>query len=82
LHIKSKLSSVPHGNGEIVSDYIYSKLSYLEYNILYAEYRGYGFSSGDNPSLVNILDDVEHIIKSIDTPLEDIILFGRSIGSI
>lgn len=71
-----------HGNGELASDYIYSELSYLGCNILYAEYRGYGSSSGDGPSLVNMLDDVEYIIKSINKPLEDIILFGRSVGSI
>jgi len=32
--------------------------------------------------MVSMLDDVEHIIKSIDVPMEEIVLFGRSVGSI
>jgi len=74
-----------HGNGEVVSDYIGSfveKIEALGCSILLAEYRGYGLSSGDSPSLIDMLDDVENIIKSIDVPLEEIVLFGRSVGSI
>lgn len=73
-----------HGNGEVVSDYIGYfdlKIESLGCSILFAEYRGYGLSSG-NPSLVEMLDDVEVIIQSINVPLEEIILFGRSVGSI
>ena len=74
-----------HGNGEVVSDYIGSfsqQIEALGCSILFAEYRGYGLSTGDSPSLVSMLDDVERIITSIDVPLEDIVLFGRSVGSI
>jgi len=71
-----------HGNGEVVSEYIDSDIISPEYSILYAEYRRYGASEGERPTLTGILKDVEKIIKAIDTPLEDIILFGRSIGSI
>ncbi len=74
-----------HGNGEVVSNYIGSfvdEVEALKCSILLAEYRSYGLSSGDSPSLVDMLDDVENIIKSIDVPLEDIVLFGRSVGSI
>jgi len=74
-----------HGNGEVVSDYIDDfdlRMEAMGCSVLLAEYRRYGLSSGDFPSLVEMLDDVEHIIKSIDVPMEDIILFGRSVGSI
>lgn len=73
-----------HGNGEVVSDYLNYfdlKIESLGCSILFAEYRGYGLSSG-NPSLVEMLDDVEAIIRSINVPLEEIVLFGRSVGSI
>lgn len=70
-----------HGNGETVKEYLDSPLLNLPYNSLFAEYRGYGMSNGD-PSLVAMLDDVRIIIESINQPKENIILFGRSIGSI
>jgi len=74
-----------HGNGEVVSDYIdlfVPKVEALGCSILFAEYRGYGISTGDSPSLVGMLEDVKKIIESIDVPPEDIVLFGRSVGSI
>lgn len=73
-----------HGNGEVVSDYIGYfdlKIENLGCSILFAEYRGYGLSSG-NPSLVEMLDDVKVVIQSINVPSEEIVLFGRSVGSI
>lgn len=70
-----------HGNGETVKEYLDSPLLKLPYNILFAEYRGYGMSNG-KPSLVAILDDVRIIIESLNQPKENIIFFGRSIGSI
>ncbi|SFV52690.1 hypothetical protein MNB_SV-12-31 [hydrothermal vent metagenome] len=75
-----------HGNGEVVADYVdffenkIEKL--LGCSILFAEYRGYGLSTGGSPNLVDMLDDVKVIIESIDVPLEEIVLFGRSVGSI
>ena len=75
-----------HGNGEVVAEYIDSsmptKLEKMGCSILFAEYRSYGLSTGDKPSLVDMLDDVEEIIKSIKIPMEEIVLFGRSVGSI
>jgi len=74
-----------HGNGEVVSDYIDFldfQIEKLGCSILFAEYRKYGLSTGDAPSLVDMLDDVEKIIKSINIPPKEIILFGRSVGSI
>ena len=74
-----------HGNGEVVSDYIdlfVPKVEALGCSILFAEYRGYGLSTGDSPILVGMLDDVEKIIESINVPHKEIVLFGRSVGSI
>ena len=74
-----------HGNGEVVADYFNffeREMEALGCSTLFAEYRQYGLSTGDAPSLVEMLDDVEQIIKSIDIPPEEIILFGRSVGSI
>jgi len=73
-----------HGNGEIVADYIDFLLpifTSLECNCFLAEYRGYAMSSGQ-PALVAMLKDVEAIIKAINLPLNQLIIFGRSIGSI
>jgi len=70
-----------HGNGEGVSDYIYSPLRLLGCNVLFSEYRGYGTSTGE-PALVDLLDDVGPIIESLHLPIDKIILFGRSVGSI
>lgn len=73
-----------HGNGETVSDYIevYSDFfKNITVNFLYAEYRGYGRSSG-RPQMAKMLDDVKAIVTSIQKPIEDIVFFGRSIGSL
>jgi len=70
-----------HGNGETSSDYLHSPLKSLGCSILFAEYRGYGMSTGE-PTLVSMLDDVGAIIASLNIPMEEIILFGRSVGSI
>lgn len=73
-----------HGNGETVADYIELYAPVFEkmgYNCLLAEYRGYGMSTGA-PALAAMLDDVEPIITAADPAPEDIILFGRSIGSL
>ena len=73
-----------HGNGEVVSDYIDSfvpQILEMGYNIFLFEYRGYGMSTG-NPEIVSMLNDTEKAIKQINLPFENIILFGRSVGSI
>ncbi len=75
-----------HGNGEVVADYtnfLEKKIEeYLGCSVLFAEYRGYGLSTGGSPTLVDMLDDVKAIIESIDIPPKEIVLFGRSVGSI
>jgi hypothetical protein len=73
-----------HGNGEIVADYLPSFPDWLTqagYNVLMAEYRGYGMSTGQ-PALVSMLEDVPAIIRSLGIPDRHIVLFGRSIGSL
>jgi pimeloyl-ACP methyl ester carboxylesterase len=73
-----------HGNGEVVSDYLPDFPEWFVragYNCLMAEYRGYGMSTG-RPALVGMLDDVERIIDSLGIPDRQVVLFGRSIGSL
>lgn len=83
-HPGAKTVVLFHGNGETVPDYIIFFLPIFEklgYNCFLAEYRGYGLSEG-TPMLVKMLEDVVHIIKAINLSSEQIILFGRSVGSI
>jgi len=73
-----------HGSGEVVSDYqenFVPIIASMGYNCFLAEYRGYGMSDGE-PALVKMLEDVAHIVTAIDQPPEELILFGRSLGSI
>lgn len=73
-----------HGNGEIVSDYLPAmaeEFNRLGANAFFAEYRGYGASTG-TPQLGAMLDDVAAIRDAVDAPDEQIVVFGRSIGSI
>jgi len=73
-----------HGNGEVVSDYFgpfKDTILRMGVHLLLVEYRGYGSSTGI-PSLVGILEDTSHIFRAIGKKAEDLIVFGRSIGSI
>ncbi len=73
-----------HGNGEIVEDYLGDFVAIIEQmgcNLFLAELRGYGCSSGV-PQLGRMLDDVAPLIRAIGQPEENLILFGRSVGSI
>ena len=73
-----------HGNGEIVADYegeIANAFLNCGVNVVFAEYRGYGGSSG-TPLLGEMLEDTEAIIKATQVPPEEIFVFGRSVGSI
>ena len=73
-----------HGNGEIVADYInffVPVFDQLGFNCFLSEYRGYGLSTG-TPGLVRMLSDVKPVIEAIGQPPENLILFGRSVGSI
>lgn len=73
-----------HGNGEIVADYLdifVPVFDQMGYNLFLAEYRGYSMSTGV-PALAAMLGDVAHIINAIGLPQEELVLFGRSIGSL
>ncbi len=73
-----------HGNGETVADYVgefEEKIISLGANLLLAEYRGYGMSSG-TPALVSMLADVAKIVTASEVDPKTIIFFGRSLGSI
>ncbi len=73
-----------HGNGEVVADYLPGLPEWFTqegYNLLLAEFRGYGMSTGQ-PALVGMFDDVSAIIHSLGVPESQIVLFGRSIGSL
>lgn len=77
-----------HGNGEVVADYLpgfAELLGELGVNVFFAEYRGYGGSTG-TPRLRAMLDDVEAIAvaacAATGVSPDRLIAFGRSIGSI
>lgn len=73
-----------HGNGEIVDDWqgdFVTRIHQLGCNCLLAELRGYGRSTGQ-PQLGRMLQDVVPIIEAVGKPVGELILFGRSVGSI
>lgn len=73
-----------HGNGEVVADYLPDHartLAGLGVDVVMAEYRGYGGSTG-TPSLVGMLDDVDAIVQATGQPDRNLVVYGRSIGSI
>lgn len=73
-----------HGNGEVVGDYLPAFPSFFSgkgVGTFLAEYRGYGASSGV-PALVGMLDDVTALMKATQRPPSQVVVFGRSIGSI
>jgi uncharacterized protein len=78
-----------HGNGEIVSDYdgiapIYAKNGL---NLVVADYRGYGASTG-TPTLTDLFKDAQVIFKAVKDELESrgfdpsLWVMGRSLGSL
>ncbi len=73
-----------HGNGEIIDDWqgdFVSLIQKMGCNVLLAEFRGYGQSTGQ-AQLGKMLDDVVLTVKSLNRPASDLIFFGRSVGSI
>ena len=73
-----------HGNGETVGEFIPYFIPLIDemgFNCFFAEYRGYGMSTG-TPGFLGILKDVEAVINSIDVPPERLILYGRSLGTL
>jgi alpha-beta hydrolase superfamily lysophospholipase len=73
-----------HGNGEVVGDYLgdfADRIAGMGCNLLLAEYRGYGMSTGE-PQLGRMLEDVGPIVQATGSPPERLVLFGRSAGSL
>jgi len=73
-----------HGNGEIVADYVPALRGWFEalgVNVFFAEYRGYGGSTG-TPKLAAMLDDVSAIAEATGVAPERLVVFARSVGSI
>ena len=71
-----------HGNGEVVADWqgLWDRvINTLGWDLLLAEYRGYGGSSGE-PLLGLMLDDVAAVIEAAGPP-EKVVVMGRSVGS-
>lgn len=72
-----------HGNAENISTHINS-VSWLPaygYNVLLADYRGYGQSSG-SPSVKTIHEDAAAVLRYLDDKpwAERLVLFGQSLG--
>ena len=78
-----------HGNGEVVSDYDEISPFYHQrkINLVVADYRGYGASSG-TPTLTDLAQDAHAIFKEVREELfrrnlrKDLWVMGRSLGSI
>ena len=73
-----------HGNGEVVADYLPDFPDWINRagcNVLLAEYRGYGMSTG-RPVLAGMLEDVTAILHRLGVPDLQLVLFGRSLGSL
>ncbi len=78
-----------HGNGEVVSDY--DEISPLYHqqkiNLVVADYRGYGASTGV-PTLTDLTQDANTVFKEVREELsrrnlrKDLWVMGRSLGSI
>jgi hypothetical protein len=72
-----------HGNGSLVDDLLplCDPFRSLGLDLFLAEYRGYGGSTG-SPALATMLSDVEAIFQALELPEEQIVVFGRSVGSL
>jgi len=73
-----------HGNGEIVDDWhgdFVEIIQQMGCNVFLAELRGYG-QSGGTPQLGKMLADVVPTIQALKQPQQQLIFFGRSVGSI
>jgi hypothetical protein len=78
-----------HGNGEVVSDYDEISPFYhqIKLNLVVADYRGYGASSG-SPTLTHLVQDAHVIFKEVREELsrrnlrKELWVMGRSLGSI
>jgi len=82
-HPGKKMLLVFHGSNEIVADYLNGFAHEIDksgYNLFIAEYPGYSQSTGF-PTLINIIDDLPYIIKHCEVNPNQIVVFGRSLGT-
>jgi uncharacterized protein len=78
-----------HGNGEVVSDYDNISPFYIKngLNLVVADYRGYGASTG-TPTLTDLFKDAHTIFKTVKREVENrgfntsLWIMGRSLGSL
>jgi pimeloyl-ACP methyl ester carboxylesterase len=77
-----------HGNGEVMTDYLYEFHRWVETlgaNFLVVDYRGYGLSTG-SPSLSRLLEDARagwtHAVETLGISPGELIVMGRSLGSL
>jgi len=73
-----------HGNGEVVADWagdLAPALNARGVNLVLAEYRGYGGSTG-TPALAAMLDDALAVFDAVEVPASRVLVYGRSVGSI
>jgi len=73
-----------HGNGEIVDDWqgdFVTLIQQMGCNVFLAELRGYGQSTGE-PQLGKMIEDVVPTVEALQKPANELIFFGRSVGSI
>jgi len=73
-----------HGNGEIVDDWqgdFVTLIQQMGCNVFLAELRGYGQSTGE-PQLGKMIEDVVPTVEALQKSANELIFFGRSVGSI
>jgi pimeloyl-ACP methyl ester carboxylesterase len=73
-----------HGNGETVSDYESRAgfdLTEPGVNALFTTYRGYGGSTGE-PGLTRGFDDIDALMSATGVSPQNVVVFGRSLGSL
>ncbi len=80
----SKTIIIFHHGNEVVSDYFdvfVPELTKRNYNVFISEYRNFSMSNG-TPSLINHIEDIKTIIKALNVPFKDVIVYGKAIGSL
>ncbi len=78
-----KMLVVFHGSNEVVPDYLdifAHEIEEMGFNLLIAEYPGYSLSTGTS-SLINIIGEIPFIIKNCGVPIDQLVIFGRSLGT-
>jgi pimeloyl-ACP methyl ester carboxylesterase len=73
-----------HGNGELAAEYAAGRADFfldMGVNVCFAEYRGYGASTGE-AALGAMLPDGEAIVRALGVRPDRVVAFGRSLGCI